>query len=164
MKFPAFTCKLQGVYGTNLFDLLMLGGYGVGEVTDPLRNSVTYTATKTLAIWSEGMTHGKTIQLGLWAGYTRNLGSEAPILYYSDRVGGTLTTIRGANIKSILRIAPRILLISGRFNFALESEYTNAAYAAKDENGKLSRDDHGIIDLTQNLANMRFLFATILKF
>jgi hypothetical protein len=164
MKFPACTFKLQGVYGTNLFDLLMLGGYGVSEVTDPLRNSVTYTATKTLAIWSEGMTHGKTVQLGLWAGYSRNLGSADPILYYSDRVSGTLATVRGANIKSILRISPRIVLVSGKFNFALETEYTNAAYAAKDENGKLSRDDHGVIDQTQNLANIRVLFATILKF
>jgi hypothetical protein len=164
MKSPVFTFKLQGVYGTNLFDLLMLGGYGVSEVTDPLRNTVAYTATKTLSVWSEGMTHGKTVQFGLWAGYTRNLGSADPILYYSDRVGGTLATVRGANIKGILRISPRLLLIAGKFNFALETEYTNAAYAAKDENGKLSRDDHGVIDLTQNLANMRFLFATILKF
>jgi hypothetical protein len=164
MKFPACAFKLQGVYGTNLFDLLMLGGYGVSEVTDALRGTVAYTATRTLAVWSEGMTLGKTVQFGLWAGYTCNLGSASPILYYSDRVNGTLATVRGANIKSVLRISPRILLISGKFNFALETEYTNAAYAAKDETGKLSRDDHGVIDLTQNLANVRFLFATILKF
>jgi hypothetical protein len=164
MKFPAFTCKFQGVYGTNLFDLLMLGGYGVSVVTDPLRNSIAYTATRTVAVWSEGMTHGKTVQLGLWAGYTRNLGSADPILYYSDRVGGTLATVRGANIKGVLRISPRIILISGKFSFALETEYTNATYAARDENGQLERDNFGVIDLTQNLANLRFLFATILKF
>ncbi|MBU4267500.1 MAG: hypothetical protein KJ808_01420 [Acidobacteria bacterium] len=164
MKCPAFTCKLQGVYGTNLYDLLMIGGYGVSTVTDPLRNTVAYTATRTLSVWSEGMTQGKTMQLGLWAGFTSNLGGAAPILYYSDRVGGTLGTVRGANIKSILRISPRLVLISGKFNFALETEYTSAAYAAKDEFGNLSRDSHGVIDLTQNLANMRVLFATILKF
>jgi hypothetical protein len=164
MKFPAFTCKFQGVYGTNLFDLMMLGGYGVSAVTDPIRNTVTYTATRTLAAWGEAMTNGKTVQLGLWAGFTRNLGSEAPILYYSDRVGGTLATVRGANIKAVLRISPRLIVVSGKFNFALETEYTQAAYAAKDENGNLARDDHGIIDLTQNLTNVRVLFATILRF
>ncbi len=164
VKSADFTFKLQGVYGTNLYDLLMIGGYGVSEVTDPLRNTVAYTATKTLALWSEAMTQGKTMQLGLWAGFTRNLGAEAPILYYSDRVGGTLGTVRGANIKSILRISPRLILNSGKFNFALETEYTNAAYAAKDEFGNLSRDDHGVIDLIRNLANLRVLFATILKF
>ena len=110
------------------------------------------------------MTQGKTMQLGLWAGYTQNLGGEGQILYYSDRVGGSLATVRGANIKDVLRLAPRLVLISGKFSFALEAEYTRAAYAAKDENGKLSRDDRGVIDQTQNLANLRFLFATILKF
>ena len=164
MKCPSFTCKLQGVYGTNLYDLLMIGGYGVSAVTDPLRNTVAYTATRTISVWSEGMTQGKTMQLGLWAGFTSNLGGSAPILYYSDRVGGTLGTVRGANIKSILRISPRLVMISGKFNFALETEYTNAAYAAKDEFGNLSRDSHGVIELTQNLANLRVLFATILKF
>jgi hypothetical protein len=164
MKFPAFTFKLQGVYGSNLFDLLMLGGYGVGEVTDPLRNTVSYTATRTFSFWSEAMTHGKTVQIGLWAGYTRNLGSAAPIQYYSDRVAGTLATVRGANIKGILRISPRVILVSGKFSFALETEYTNAAYAAKDASGNLSRDERGVIDQTQGVANLRVLFATILKF
>ncbi len=164
MKFPAFTCKLQGVYGSNLYDLLMLGGYGVSAVTDPARNTVAYTATRTVSLWSEAMSTGKTMQLGLWAGYTQNLGGNAPILYYSDRVGGTLATVRGANIKSVLRISPRLVLVSGKFSFALETEYTQAAYAAKDEFGTLWRDERGVIGQTQNLANLRLLFATILKF
>ncbi len=164
MKFPAFMVKLQGVYGSNLYDLVMLGGYGVSAVTDPLRNTVDYTATRTISFWSEAMTTGKTMQIGLWAGYTQNLGGAAPILYYSDRVNGTLATVRGANIKSVLRISPRIVLVSGKFSFALETEYTRAAYAAKDEFGMLSRDERGVIDQTQKLANLRVLFATILKF
>jgi len=164
MKSPAATFKLQAIYGSNLFDLLMLGGYGVSEVTDLQRNAVAYTATRTLAVWSEAIRTGRKIQLGLWAGYTRNLGSLAPILYYSDRVDGTLATVRGANIKSILRFSPRLVLVAGKFNFALETEYTAAAYAAKDEAGKLSRDAYGVIDRTAQATNVRVLFATILKF
>ena len=164
MKFPAATFKLQAVYGSNLFDLLMLGGYGVNEVTDPQRNAVAYTATRALAVWGEAIKTGRKVQLGLWAGYTLNLGSLAPILYYSDRVDGTLATVRGANIRSILRISPRLVLVAGKFNFALETEYTAAAYAAKDEAGKLSRDAYGVIDRTVKATNVRVLFATILKF
>jgi hypothetical protein len=164
IKSPAATFKLQAVYGGNLFDLLMLGGYGVSAVTDPLRNAVDYSAIRTLAVWSEAMRTGRRLQLGLWAGYTRNLGSQAPILYYSDRVDGTLATVRGANIQAILRISPRLVLVAGKFNFALETEYTAAAYAAKDEAGKLARDAYGVIDRTLKATNVRVLISTILKF
>jgi hypothetical protein len=43
-------------------------------------------------------------------------------------------------------------------------EYTSAGYAVKDKNGKLLRDDYGKITSTENIANIRPLFAVILKF
>jgi hypothetical protein len=163
-KLRCFTVKLQGVYGTNLYDLLMLGGYGVHEVIDPAKNSVSYTPFRTMSIWSEFQTNGKKLQFGLWAGYTANLGAGESVAYYSNSVNGATATVRGNDIKSLLRLSPRLVLTAGKFSFALETEYTSAAYAARDEFGVLQRDEFGVISETDPVANLRALFAVILKF
>ena len=164
MKLSDFTIKLQGVYGTNLYDLMMLGGFGVHEVTDLEKNSVSYTPFKTMSIWSEFQTHGKKLQLGLWAGYTANLGASESVAYYTNSPSSTAATVRGGDIQSVLRVSPRLLLIAGKLSFAIETEYTNAAYAARDEFGVLFRDEFGVISETDHVANLRALFAVILKF
>ncbi|MBI5475722.1 MAG: hypothetical protein HY964_03190 [Ignavibacteriales bacterium] len=164
LKIKDITYKMQGVYGENLYDMTMLGGYGVQEVIDTNKNTVAYTPFKTLSIWSEVMTQVDDFQFGLWGGYTQNLGAKNSIVYYSNKVNGTDVTIRGSDIKSIWRISPRAILTSGKFNFALETEYTNAAYAIKNGNGDPKRDSKGYITETKNLSNLRFLFAVILKF
>jgi len=160
----AFTLKIQGVYGGNLFDLLMLGGYAVHEVTDASTNRVTYTALKTMSAWTEFMTQGKKVQFGLWGGYTQNLGAGDPIAFYSDRPGGTLATVRGANIKSVMRVSPRIVFPAGKFSLAFEAEYTRAAYADRDETGTLFRDGSGVITRTRAEDNLRLLAAAVLRF
>ena len=56
MQAAKYTVKVQGVYGSNLYDLTMLGGYAVHEVLDLNRNSVSYTPLKTMALWAEFQT------------------------------------------------------------------------------------------------------------
>ncbi|MBK6345780.1 MAG: hypothetical protein IPF68_07535 [Bacteroidales bacterium] len=163
-KNPAFTLKLQGIYGQNLFDLTMLGGYAVHSVTDTTRNTVDYTALKNLTGWAEFNTNGEKFQFGLWAGYTQNLGAGESVLVYSNKAGGTDATVRGANVKSIFRVSPRVIFISGKFNFATELEYTNAAYATRDANGLLNRDDKGVITETEGVSNIRILLSVIYNF
>lgn len=171
IKTPSFSFKTQGIYGQNLFDLTMMGGYAVSEILDTSKNKVKYTALNNMSLWSEVMiTALKNIHFGLWAGYTQNLGANDDILFYSNRVGGTDITVRGANpdnssdIKSILRVSPRIMFVFDKINFVLETEYTSAAYATKDVNGVLYRDSKGKITQTENISNIRVLFSTILKF
>lgn len=171
IKTPSLTYKIQGIYGQNLFDLTMMGGYAISEIIDTNKNTVKYTSLNNLFLWSEFIiTAVKDVQFGLWAGYTQNLGSNDNILLYSNKIGGTDVTVRGASpdnssdIKSILRISPRVVFIFDRLNFAFETEYTSAAYALKDPSGKLYRDANGKITQTENISNIRFLFSTILKF
>lgn len=164
MKFNDFTFKLQGVYGENLYDMTMLGGYGVQMVIDTNKNSVAYSPFKTFSAWSEVMTQAGDFQYGLWGGYTQNLGAKNSIAYYSNKVAGSDVTIRGSDIKSIWRISPRVVLTSGKFNFALETEYTSAAYAVKNIVGDIMRDAKGVIGETKNISNLRVLLAVILKF
>jgi hypothetical protein len=172
LKFKAddFICKLQGVYGENLYDLTMLGGYGISEITSTIRNSVAYTPIKTFSGWTEIMQKVGKFQLALWAGYTDNLGSDKKILAYTSKNGGSDATMRGTAtdnsyaLKNILRISPRIVYHAEKINFAFELEYTSAGYAAKNNAGILYRDDYGKIKQTEQIANIRPLLAVILKF
>lgn len=163
-KTQDYTVKFQGVYGQNLYDLLQLGGFAVHAVTDTARNSVKYTTLNTLSFWSEFQTNGDKIQFGLWGGYTQNLGSNKSILNYSNKVDGTEITSRGNNIKSVYRISPRIIFLRGNFNFATEMEITGAAYATRDNEGKLNRDNFGIISDAEYIHNLRLLFSVFYNF
>jgi len=156
--------KIQGIYGENLFDMTMLGGYAVNSVTDTTKNRVSYSTINNFTTWAELHSNGKTFQYGIWTGYTRNLGSKDPVLYYSNKVEGTDVTARGATIKWIFRASPRIVFIRNRLNIASELEYTTAAYAAKDASGNLYRDVFGVITKTENVSNIRILLAFILNF
>jgi hypothetical protein len=164
LKTQDFTFKLQGIYGQNLFDLTMLGGYVINAITDTNKNKVSYSTLNNFAGWAEVHTNGKNIQFGLWAGITQNLGSIDSIIAYSNKVGGSDVTTRGANIKSIIRIAPRLVFIQGKLNFATELEFTSAAYATKEANGSLNRDKYGVITKTENISNVRLLFSLIYNF
>lgn len=161
---PAFTYKMQAIYGQNLFDLIMLGGYAVHDIIDTARNTVSYTTLNSMTAWTEFHTNGARMQFGFWAGYTQNLGAKDSILHYSNQSEGTAATVRGSNIKSVLRLSPRIVLKSGKFDFATELEYTAAAYATADAQGKLNRDNFGLITDAETIANLRLLFAVIYNF
>lgn len=163
-KNSKITYKLQTVYGQNMFDMTMLGGYAVHELTDTVRNSVSYTPTNTFSAWTELQTNDKNVQFALWAGYTQNLGSNNNIAIYSNKKDGTDITFRGSDIKSLYRLSPRVVFISGKYNFAIECEYTSTQYAIKDINGNPDRDNKGNIKSTENVSNLRLLLSVIYEF
>ncbi len=161
---PQFIWKLQTIYGENLFDLIMMGGYVVSSLEDPLTNRVKYSTLNYHTTWTELQTKGDKVQLGLWAGYARNLGSKETILEYSNRIGGSDVTTRGADMKSLMRVSPRVVFISGKFNLATELEYTSVAYATRQTDGTINRDEYGKITESQNVSNLRVLLSAILNF
>jgi hypothetical protein len=131
---------------------------------------VKYAPLNTFSAWTELITNVSSFQLALWAGFTEILGADENLVSYTNKVGGTLSTLRGtaadnsSAIKNVLRISPRVVLVSEKINLAFELEYTMAGYALKDANGKLLRDESGLITSTENISNIRSLFAVILKF
>ncbi|MFX5994765.1 hypothetical protein ABTF10_18970, partial [Acinetobacter baumannii] len=62
-----------------------------------------------------------------------------------------------AAIDNILRVAPRIEVISGKFKFGTEIEVTTAAYGTADTNAKVT-------GTTNNVTNTRLLFITSYSF
>ncbi len=165
VRIPELTFKFQGVYGQNLFDLTMMGGYAVSEIANATTGQRNYNPTNNLSGWAEIISNGSKIQYGVFAGYTKNLGVASAIL--SSTTSDLLTsaaTIRGYNIASVYRVSPRVVFISGKLNFATEMEMTSAAYATRDANKNLNIDSKGVVTESENVTNYRLLFSVIYNF
>lgn len=140
-----FSFKVEGVYGQNLTDLLMLGGYAVYEKS-ATTGIEKYTGTNTYSVWSE-IIYGKDVQFALFGGYTKNDGTGKPV---------TTNYARGFNIDYVYRVSPRIIINLGKFRVAEEVEYTSAAYGTPDTTGKVQN--------SKAVANLRVLGAIYLFF
>ncbi len=123
---PALTLKFEGVYGQNLTDQLMLGGYAV-ESVDQESGGETYMPTNVYSVWTD-ISGGKKMGWGCFAAMTKNLGTDKDIINAWGR---------GFNIDMIYRVAPRVMWNSGKTRFALECEYTAASYGTPDNQGKV---------------------------
>ena len=136
IKFGKLSIGLEGVYGSNLASYTMLGGYAVKYI-DPVTSENKYTPIKTMSVWSD--IELKTfLDLGIFIGYSENLGAEDPIVgeYYS----------RGSNIKNLLRFAPRVGYTEGKVKMLFEVEYTSANYGTADYKGIVKN-----VTLSENL-------------
>ncbi|MEM6316078.1 MAG: hypothetical protein AAF960_00325 [Bacteroidota bacterium] len=142
------TFRGGAIYGQNLYNFLMLGGYGVSGTKD--NGEATYTNFTTGSHWVDFATNpfANKITLGIYGGYTQNYGADETIM-------GAVYA-RGTNIDHVYRIAPRVIYGTGRVRFRLETMYNLAAYGTPDENYDVQN--------TENAANWRFLFATTLTF
>ena len=142
------TFKIQTTYAQNGFDGLQIGGYSVKSITNPLRDYRDYTTINTIGIWNDIHTNNKKWQVGLFTGYIKNLGSIEEI----EEIGMISTYTRGHDIASVYRIAPRIILNSGKTRFAAEFEHTGSAYGTSISNKGVPQD-------TKIVANNRILVA-----
>ncbi|MGA2361694.1 MAG: hypothetical protein ABSG73_04465 [Candidatus Aminicenantales bacterium] len=145
-RWPKWTFKAEGIYGSNLHHLTMLGGYAVrsdsilpGDETQDW----TYAPTNILSLWSEAMTNGEHWQTGVFAGWSKNLGARHELT--------DVNFARGFNIDSLYRVSPRLLLNVGKMRFAGEAEFTAAAYGTPDAFGKVRN--------ARFVSNIRLLFA-----
>lgn len=164
-KIPVITIKLQGVYGQNLADLLMLGGYAIDTISDVTTGKLKYAPSNTMSAWLDINTNGEKIQFGIFAGYTENLGLDNALGFKKNVniINALKSTERAYDIKSVLRVTPRILFIAGKFQFTGEVEFTMAAYATK-TNNETNISSKGVVTGSENVSNIRALFAVIYNF
>jgi len=139
------TAKAQVRYGENISDLLGISGFAATEVRDLLTGELAYSPLNSMSFWGELHTNGNP-QVGIFGGFSSNNGSKESILS-TDMVYG-----RGTTIRSLYRIAPRLIYNSGKVRMALELEYTNAAYGE-------NYDEFYIPAETTNADNLRILAA-----
>lgn len=143
LRLKPVTFKAYAIYGSNMFDHVMLGGYAVKSVNQTPELRYNYAPVKILSLWAEISTNGK-IQGAIFAGYTRNLGTldDNTGIFYS----------RGSNINSIYRVSPRLIMNFGKLRIAPELELTAAQYGKADVRGVV---DSGL----KTISNLRVLLA-----
>jgi len=146
------TIKAQYLMGQNVSDLLMIGGYGISQISDQTKGLVEYAPLRTNAYWLDVHTNGQAFQLGIFFGMSENLGAT------KDLVAGSNTIGLGTDIKSLYRVSPRLIFNSGKARFALECEYTGAKFGSVNttENRK------GIPVNVQDVSNLRLLLGVYL--
>lgn len=142
--------KAEYVKGQNMTDLVMLGGYvAYGTVPD-----ISYKPTSVSSYWIDICGTGKKVMPGIFAGYTKNDGA-------SDMNGiasyGRGLSVSGRGIDHVMRVAPRIEFLSGKFKFGTELEVTSAAYGT-------SMTSAHITGSTDVVTNVRGLFVTTFSF
>lgn len=125
------TVSARAMYGQNLSNLSMLGGYGVKSL-DTTNGRETYTNINTMSVWTD-LSYGKAVKAGLFAGYTKNLGADDELVSVASLVWG-----RGKDIDNILRISPRLVWDISKLRLAGEYEYTAAAYGKTQKDGKVT--------------------------
>ncbi len=146
LKTKPITIKAEAVLGENLADVLSISGFAVKNDDDPTNQ--TYTPLRNTAVWTDIHTNGGKIQGGLFVGYTKNRGTKDVLSNAGNAVYGL-----GTNIDNLYRIAPRLIVNSGKTRFAAEIEHTAAAY------GTGTRDNRALYTTTNRVSNTRFLFA-----
>ncbi len=146
------TVKAQYILGQNVNDLLMIGGYGISDVTDPVRGIVEYAPLRTSSYWLDLHSNGQAIQLGVFLGLSENLGATGNL------VEDTGITGLGTDIESLYRIAPRIVFNSGKARIAIECEYTGANFGSVN----ISENSKGIPVNIEEVNNLRMLLGVYL--
>lgn len=139
-----FTAKFKGMYGQNLSEHLLLGGYAVSAI-DSLTGSLKYTPVNHAFAYAN-FTYGKSFMPGIFLGYAKNLGASSNVVPDSKRVYG-----RGMDIDYLYRISPNVTIRRKNFSVMGEVEYTVASTGQIDVSGKAK------VANGRETANTRFL-------
>ncbi len=132
-----FAVKAKTIYGQNMAHLSMLSGYGVSKVNDD--GSWEYTNLTNSTSWLN-VTYGKKYQVGLFLGYSKNLGSSDELVPDKDKV----YAFGGSNLDQAFRVSPEVSYNLKHWTFGVEYEMTSVSYGAMDfSNGKV-KDTHNV--------------------
>ncbi len=124
-KTDGLEIKASGIYGQNMYEHLMLGGYGVSSL-DSITGYEEYSPYTHFSFW-HNIIFGKKTKVGLFSGYIKNLGTDDPLVADPEKVYA-----RGADIDFLMRLSP---FVAHRFNHLMASaelDYTLAGYGRVD--------------------------------
>lgn len=146
IKHQNWEIRLQGVWGENLYDHLMLGGTAI-TFADSSNAEIEYSNISSVSAWSTLYYHFKKLKIGVFGGFAKNQGSKNEII-------GPLYT-RGADIDYVYRISPQGYYQIKNLIIANEWEYTVAAYGQPDSFGQVQD--------TYEVGNLRFTLSLIYR-
>jgi hypothetical protein len=142
--------RAQGVYARNAHDILLIGGYGVKEITNINTGVKEFSNLNTLSAWCDIQTTGNKISLGIFSGYTKNMGSGGIL-------SGPIYT-RGIDIGSVWRISPRLVYRRNPVMISLEGEYTTANYGTPNGDMKGGVTDTNPVSNLRTVLSFRYFF------
>ena len=148
LKTKPINLSVMGIYGENASDMMMLGGYAVERITDPVTQLKEWTTLNNAGFWADLSTNGTRVVAGLFTGYSKNIGSR-------ETIRGTAYS-RGNDIDHLFRVSPRLTFTDGKLSIATELEGTLAAYGTMEDDGRVSD--------THNVTNVRLLVSLIYRF
>ena len=150
----AVDIKFQAVWGQNMSDHQMIGGYADASYA-PITREVTYTNINTGAAWLNIWTKREHFNFGVFAGYTKNLGSDASIVAGGLKYGRGFDKTMG-DVAYIYRVSPMASYTYKNFKVTAEIEYTVAAYGLADANESIAK--------STEYKNIRALLAAYYNF
>lgn len=144
-----FVIRAKAVLGQNMSYLTIPGGYGVKSV-DQTTGAMSYTPYNTLTSFVNAV-YGKKYQVGLFAGYLKNMGTTDALYNFGtsdDPVAVTPGLV--PNVASIYRVAPHFAINVSKVRLVFEYELTSAAYGS----GKINLAD-GLYGSSTDVTNHR---------
>lgn len=139
-------------------EFLMNSGYAIhhyGSANPDEDKDYQYTPINSVAAWLDSYISIRSWEIGLFGGYSQNLGTIKTIQHYREPES---YYGRGLNIAYVYRVSARVKYSANKLQFAFEPEYTAACY------GDL-RNSHGKVESGRRLVHgVRFLFSTTLFF
>jgi hypothetical protein len=150
-KKDKLTILLKGYLGDNMQNLTLPGGYGVASL-DSTTGKETYTCYKNYTA-ALNIVYGQKWQVGLFAGYGANLGTNDPLLGFG---GKAKTYGLFTNMQTMYRVAPHISLNLPKFRLVAEYEMTTANYGKAGTAIDLS---NGLYSTTNKTTNNRVIIV-----
>lgn len=132
----------KGIIGQNLTDLNFIGGYAI----TPNNKYIAYNTLTSYVDVNYGIKH----QIGLFAGFTKNLGPSQDLPTGSNFYGfgvDKANTPSERMVSDIYRVTPTYSYNYKNWKLGVELEYTNAAWGA--------RSATGVIVPSERVANSR---------
>jgi hypothetical protein len=150
IEFAPISLRMHALYGQNLADLMLLGGYAVKAA-----DTTEYTNIKAAALWAElsyGTQNKDPLVVGLFFGYDKNLGTDDAALTNPNKIYAM-----GANVDNVMRVAPHVQITISKIRFVAEIEHTIAKYGTY-------KDDRLRMDNLKSYSNTRFDLAVFYLF
>jgi len=176
--FEQLDAKFKFIYGENLSDQGMLGGYGVSAI-NPTTGAKCYTPLRNLSFIAD-FSLKREVEPGLFIGYTKNIGSKVkladvsglethefisdPLIAGKYRVYGlqdlnddlTGDPVGIRSVDSVFGFGPRLKWHKQPVTFAAELRYLRAVYPCS-----LTLNDCGRATCPRDAVNMvRFIAST----
>ncbi len=136
-----FQLKAKAVYGENLSDHLMLGGYGVSKYAADSTTVLSYTNLNTFSSWINAV-YGTKVQLSVLLGMSQNLGSNELL---SERKGGKYTLYGYGYfdatqqlLDKLYRFSPQLSYNLSNLKIGLQYDLTSAGYGTVENTGKVT--------------------------